>query len=246
MSKTILTVLLIVCFSGIASHSTELPSSATYVFYIQGEYAGKCAIDLAEDGDLVVFKSTTDIHFDDYKLALTSRTEIEKGTLRPRFFEYEGVRMGKKISGTTWSEGDSIAADNAIDGEHFPSGARFDGAVYLFENYVSEHQIVLAWAIDKSKEPFMRFNVLLPSEFITLPSLATLDSEIELPTAPNPTVCKKYGVAMKNSGPYYTYYDPKRRMPVYMDFPSANTEVFLEGTYEGTPQTKYVRPEEPK
>jgi hypothetical protein len=242
MYKVILAVLVIVSSSLGAAVSAELPSKVTYVFYIQGEHAGKCAIDISEDGDRLLFKSVTQLKFDDYDLDLTAHTEIEKATLRLQFYKYEGVRMGTKVSGTLWADGDSLAADNAKDGEHFRSGARMEGPVYLFENYVSDHQIVITWAIDQAEEPFSRFTILLPSEFMALASVSTLDSEIEYPTTPKPSVCKKYGISMKNSGAYFTYYDPKRKIPVYMDFPSAMTEVFLEGTFDGKPQTKYVRP----
>jgi hypothetical protein len=246
MFKMVLSLLVIVSCSLGAAVSAELPSKATYVFYIQGEYAGKCAMDINEDGDLLIFESTTQLKFDDFDLDLTARTEIEKATLRLHFYKYDGIRMGKTVSGTLWSDGDSLSADNVMDGEHFQSGARMEGPVYLFDNYVSEHQIIMTWAIDQAKEPFLRFTVLLPSEFMTFATVSALDSEIEYPTTPKPSVCKKYGISMKNSGAYYTYYDPKRKIPVYLDFPSAMTEVFLEGTFDGKPQTKYVRPEEPE
>jgi len=246
MLKMIVSVVLIAIFSMVASSSAQLPSKATYVFYIQGEYAGKCAIEMGTDGDRLVFDSATQIDYEDYTLDLTSRTEVEKESLALCFYKYEGVRMGQKISGTVWADGDSLSADNAVNGEHFPSGKRLEGAVYLFDNYVSEHQIIMAWAADRSKEPFLRFTALIPSEFMMLPTMATTESEIELQTSPKPTVCKKFGVAMKNSGAYFTYYDSKRKIPVYMDFPAATTEVFLEGTFKEKPQTKYVRPEKPE
>jgi hypothetical protein len=244
MSRLIITAFFIVCLAFAGSLSAELPSKATYLFYIQGGYAGKCDIVFGEDGDLLVFESTTVVDWDDYKLNLTSRTKIEKETLRPRSFEYKGVRLGQEISGTVWVNGDSISANNAVDGDNFPSGGRMVGPTYFFENYVSDHQIVIAWAMDKANEPFLRFTIFLPSEFMSLASVSTLDSEIELPTSPAPSICKKYAIAMKNSTPYFTYYDPKRRIPVYMDFPSASTEVFLESAYGDKPVAKYERPKE--
>ncbi|UCH84617.1 MAG: hypothetical protein JSW50_02675 [Candidatus Latescibacterota bacterium] len=246
MKRILMIIFTIVLFGALVPSAAELPEKVTYLFYIQGEYAGKCVVGIGEDGDAHVFESTSEIKFEEYKLQISSRTEIEKESLRPRFFRYEGVRSGMKFEGTLWTDGDSISADNALDGEHFKSGERMEGPVYLFENYVSDHQIVLAWAIDKATDPYLHFSVLLPSDFMSFPTVATLDSEIEIATSPKPTVCNKYAVAMKNSAPYFTYFDPKTRIPVYMDFPSATTEVFLESAFKGNLKPKYVKPKEPK
>ncbi len=244
MSRLMMILFSVACLSFGVCASADLPSKATYLFYIQGGYAGKCDIHFGEDGDRIVFESVTTLTWDDYKLELNTRTEVEKETLRPVFYEYSGTKMDQKVSGTISVEGDSMSASNALGDIHFPSGTRMSGPTYFFENYVSDHQIVMAWAIDRADNPFFRFTTLLPSEFMPLAAVATLDSEIELPTNPAPVVCKKFAIMIKNSTPYYIYYDPKSKMPLYMDFPSALTEVFLESVYGEKPETKYERPKE--
>ncbi|MEJ2719870.1 MAG: hypothetical protein P8181_01840 [bacterium] len=243
MLRSIAIILTIVCLSFSSSSSADLPAKATYLFYIQGEYAGKCDIDVNEDGGLLVFRSASVLSWDDFKLDLHTRTKVDKETLQPRYYEYDGTRTGQKISGTVRADGDSLSGVNVLDGNSFPSGMRLTGPTYLFDNYVSDHQIIIARAIDRSDEPFLRFTIVLPSEFLPLPTVGTLVSEIELPTNPKPSVCKKFAVAMKNSAPYFLYLDPKLGIPLYMDFPSATTEVFLESAFGGKPVTKYVRPE---
>ena len=228
------------------SLSAELADQSTYLFYVQGEYAGKCDVRFSEKGDALVFESKTVIDWEDYKLELASRTEVNKKTLQPILFEYEGVKTRDKMSGTIHARGDSIWGVNTLNGAEFPSSARITEPLYFFQNYVSDHQVVIAWAIDRAEDPFIRFITMLPSEFMQTGTIATLDSEIELPTVPQPTVCKKFTVAMKNSSPYYLYYDPKRRAPVYMDFPSVMTEVFLDDAYDDKPPVKYERPKEPE
>ena len=232
--------------AAVDSQAEKLPDSATYLYYIQGKYAGKSTFDLTEDKDIYVFTSTSDIEFGDYSQTFTARTEIEKETLKLRFFKYEGKRTKQTLSGTIWAEGDSISADNAIDGNHYPSGSKLTAPTFLFQDYFSEHQIIMLWAISRAKDTFMRFSILLPSDFMMMPTVATIDSEIELSTGSSAVVCKKYGVSIQNSGVYFLYLDPKQGIPVYMDFPGTQAEGFLESAFGDNPPTKYTAPPPPE
>ena len=164
---------------------------------------------------------------------------MKKLKLKLRFFKYEGKRTKQTLSGTIWAEGDSLSADNAIDGSHYSSGSKLTAPTFLFQDYFSEHQIVMLWAISRTKDPFMRYNILLPSDFMMMPSMATLDSEIELSTGSSAVVCKKYGVSIQNSGVYFLYLDPK------LDIPGTQAEGFLESAFGANPQTKYTAPPSP-
>jgi hypothetical protein len=231
--------------AAVDSQAEKLPDSGTYLYYIQGTYAGKSTFELTEDKDIYVFISTSDIEFGEYSHTFTARTEIEKETLKLRFFKYEGKRTKQTMSGTIWADGDSLSADNAIDGNHYSSGLKLTTPTYLFQDYFSEHQIIMLWAISRAKDPFMRFSILLPSDFMLMPSMATLDSEIELSTGSSAIVCKKYGVSIQNSGVYFLYLDPKQDLPVYMDFPATQAEGFLESAFGKNPPTKYTAPPPP-
>ncbi|UCG50393.1 MAG: hypothetical protein JSW58_09255 [Candidatus Latescibacterota bacterium] len=251
MNRHIVAIMFTVCLAAVmpingTSQAMDLPATATYLFYIQGQYAGKSDFEITQADDILIFKSKSTIKFEDYSQDLTCRTEIDKTTLRPRFFEYKGQHGDESVSGTVWIEGDSISGHTEVSGDQFPSSGRFKDPTYLFQNYVAEHQIVIAQAIDASKDPFLRFHVLLPSDFMTLPAVAALESEIEMALDPKPVVCKKYVVSMQNSSAYLIYYDPNRKMPVYLDFPSVMTEVFLENAYGGKPVAKYEPPKEPE
>lgn len=228
--------------AAVDSQAGKLPESATYLYYLQGKYAGKSTFQLTEEKDIFVFKSTSEITFADYKHNFKARTEVEKESLKIRYFEYEGKRQQKAMSGTIWVEGDSLSADNAIDGEHYASGSRMTAPTYLFQDYFSEHQAIMLWAISRATEPFVKYNLLLPSEFMSVPTVATIDSEIELPVASGSIVCKKYGVSIQNSGVYFLYLDPKQDLPVYMDFPGTQAEGFLESAFGKNPPAKYTAP----
>jgi len=216
------------------------PESATYLYYIKGKYIGKSSFTISEDKEIFIFESRSDISLDDYKHSYTARTEVEKETLKPRFFKYEGTEVKDEVSGTLWVEGDSVSADNAIGEDHFPSGSRLNGPTYLFQDYFAEHQVIILWAVSRAEELIYRFNVLLPTDFLTMPAASTIDSEIELATPNGDIVCKKYGVAIQNSSAYFMYLDPKQDIPVYMDFEGLQAEAFLQSAFGENPQTKYT------
>ncbi len=228
------------------AHAGSTPSEVTYLYFIQGNYAGKSVVEITEKSDIYVYTSTSEIKFGDFAQTLSCRTEIEKTTLRPRFFRYEGVLNGGAVSGTLRVEGDTLHAETEIDGDRFASTKEFIDPSCLFQDYIPEHQIVILNKILAVDEMFVRFNVLLPSNQMSLAAVITIESELELPTHPRPTVGKKYAISIQNSSTYYSYLDPKRNIPVYMDFPVSQTEVFLEGAFGENPRPKYVAPEEPE
>lgn len=241
ISIIVFAVILGSCLSAaVDSQAGKLPGSATYLYYIQGKYVGKSTFELTEEKEIYVFKSTSDVTFEEYNHSFKARSEIEKESLKIRYFEYEGERQNKTMSGTIWVEGDSISADNAIDGEHYASGSKITSPTYMFQDYFSEHQVIMLWAISKATKPFVRYNILLPSEFMAVPTVATIDSEIELPVADGGIVCKKYGVSIQNSGVYFLYLDTKQGLPIYMDFPGTQAEGFLESAFGEDPPTKYT------
>jgi hypothetical protein len=230
-----------ILFAAAGSQAGKIPESATYLYYIKGEYVGKSSFEISQDDEIYAFESRSEIAFEDYEHAFAARTEIEKETLKLRFYKYEGRKMKEDMLGTIWVEGDSISADNTMGETHSPSGSRLAGPTFLFQDYFAEHQIVILWAVSRAEPLIYRFDILLPAEFMKLSAVSTIDSEIELATPAGGIVCKKYGVSIQNSGAFFLYLDPKRDIPVYMDFQTTQAEAFLESVYGEDPPTKYTK-----
>lgn len=218
----------------------------TFNIYVYGQLAGTDMIQMEEKADAIIFKSRSQLRYADYAVDLKVKTEVDRETLAPRYYTYEGTRTGQTISGTLWTRGDSVIADLVENGNHFPSGKRITPPTFLFENYVIEHQFVLLRAIARADAPYFRFSLLFPSDFTSASCIATVESEVELDTRPSPTVCRKYQISIQNSSPFFGYFDDVRRMPIYLDFPASNTEIFLKSAFGPSPKTKYTPPRAPE
>jgi hypothetical protein len=225
--------------------AAEFPAKSTYLFFVQGKSAGKSEIACTEESGAYVFNSTSEVAFSEYTHTLTCRTEFDKKTLRARLFRYKGVRMGESLSGTVRIEGGLANGDLEAGGTSFSARAQWVDPTFLFQNYVPEHLAILARHLAASDQPYTRFTMVFPSDMMSLSGIATVESEVELATRPSPAVCKKYVVTFQNSAPFALYIDRKRNLPIYMDFPAVQAEVFLQSAYGDHPATRYVAPVAP-
>ena len=225
--------------------SAEFPAKATYLFYVQGVPAGKSEIECVQKDGVYVFSSTSNVVHGEFAETLSCRTEFDQKTLRPRLFQYKGVLSGDSLSGTIRVDGDSAFSDLKIGANSFSVRVPWADPKLIFQNYVPEHLIVLAHHLAASEALVQRFTILFPSDMMFVPGAAEVASEVELATRPSPVVCKKILVAFQSSLPFYLYVDRKRNLPVYMDFPGVQTEMFLQSAYGDHPGTKYAPPEEP-
>lgn len=231
-----------VMLSAVTARPGMFPSAMTYRIYIYGELAGTDMVKITEKGDAVIFESHSKVEMDDFALDLRCRTVVARNDLRPRAFSYEGQRNGMQVSGSVRFDGESVTADHVAEGTEFSTKKNVEGLVVVFENYMIEHQLLLLNTVVRSKEPFQRFKLFFPIDFNPGSILALLESEVEIDTTPR-SVCKKYHFEIERGSPFYGYLDTKRNLLVYMDFPATNTEIFLEGSFDGAPVTKYVRPD---
>lgn len=225
--------------------SAEFPAKATYLFFIQGAYAGRSEIKCIQADGAYVFGSTSNVVHGEFSETLSCRTEFDKKTLRPRLFQYKGVLSGDSLSGTIRVDGDSAFSNLKIGANSFAVRVPWADPKLFFQNYVPEHLIVLAHHLAASEALAQRFTILFPSDMMFVPGAAEVASEVELATRPSPVVCKKILVAFQSSLPFYLYVDRKRNLPVYMDFPGVQTEMFLQSAYGDHPGTKYAPPEDP-
>jgi hypothetical protein len=225
--------------------AAEFPAKATYLFFVQGTPAGKSEIECVQKDGAYVFSSTSSVVHGEFAETLSCRTEFDQKTLRPRLFQYKGVLSGESLSGTIRVDGDSAFSDVKTGANSFSVRVRWTDPTLVFQNYVPEHLVVLAHHLAASETLAQRFTILFPSDMMFVPGAAEVASEVELATRPSPAVCRKFVVAFQSSLPFYLYVDRKRNLPVYMDFPGVQTEMFLQSAFGDHPGTKYTPPKEP-
>jgi hypothetical protein len=225
--------------------SAELPSKITYLFFVQGKPAGRSDATVTLRSGVYTISSSQDIQFGDFHQKLECRTELDGQTLRARSFHLEGVRQGEAVSGTVEAEGDSARGKLESKGVPYAGKAAWNDEAFFFENYVPEHLMLLGRYIAASTKLQTRFSVVFPSDMISLPGVATAESEIEVPAKPAPIVCGKYSVGFQNAAPFYLFVDPQRKIPVYMVFPATQTEIFLQEAFGDKPKPNYNPPSAP-
>jgi len=238
----VLLLTLAACGAGFvtAAKAAEFSPVATYLFFAQGQNIGKSEIKLSRRGEIYVFDSTTKLQLGEEVLDLAHHTELDRASLRPRLYSYGGKRFGESFSGTVEFERDSAKADIEVSGLHSPTVLPFSPETVVFQNYVPEHLLVIAERLAASEKTFSRLAVLFPSDMMVTSAIASLETEMEMPIQP-PVVCSLYSLSLKNSPPFYLYYDREHKSLLYMDFPATKTEIFLQSAWGEHPKTKYAR-----
>jgi hypothetical protein len=227
------------------ARTTDFPAKATYLFFIQGAPAGRSDIECTAEGGAYVFRSTSKVTNGESTDTLSCRTEFDQKTLRPRLFEYTGRLSGESASGTIRVEGDSAFSRTETAGNPFSARLKWTEPTLIFQNFVPEHLLVVSRFLAASKVLAGRFTIMFPADMMFVPGAYEVASEVELPTKPAPSICKKFGIAIQSSFPFYMYVDQKRSLPVYMEFPGVQTEMFLQSAFGDSPRPKFNRPAAP-
>ncbi len=238
-------VLALIAAAVLPAVSAELPSKITYLFFVQGNPAGRSDMTVTLRNGIYTISSSEDVAFTGFQQKLACRTELDGRTLRARSFHFEGVRQGEPVSGTVQAEGDSVRGKFETKGVPYTGKAPWNDATFFFENYVPEHLMLIGRHIAASTKLQTKFMVVFPSEMIALSGVGSAESEIEIPAGPAPIICNKYAVGFQNAAPFYLFFDPQRRMPVYMVFPATQTEIFLLEAFGEKPRPNYIPPKTP-
>ena len=217
----------------------QLPEQLTYLVFASGKPAGRTAVTIYAEGGSMVFESETEMDTGTYEHSLSCRTEIDPETFRPLLFTYNGRMNHIPVSGRIWTRGDSIFGETLEAQERDPSFMWSNMFVLFVQDYIVEHQIVTANAIAAEGGLYRRFMVLLPSDFQNLLSIGALESELAFETPQGSLVCKKYRVTYAGRGAYFVYFDAKRRLPVYIEYPEGLVEFFLVDAFGPRPTPKY-------
>lgn len=222
------------------AEGVSFPSSGTYSIYILGSRAGESTFTARFSGGRIEIHSRTEVLYGDFYLSLETTTKADTASWQPVSFRYEGISEGKSVSGEVIFRPDSIVGTMRTDGAEFPSKtATRPYETLIFENYVGAHEILLARAFLRRSEDFHTFFLFFPSSFTGSKTMISYESEIELEAKDGPLLCSKLQVDASGSFPFFPYVDPDTGLPVYLDFPGANTEMFLERYFGKRPTPKY-------
>jgi hypothetical protein len=239
--RTVVLAVFVAVLAATLAHAGSMPSELTYSFYIQGVYAGKDVIKVTEKANTYVFESRSNLTYEEFTQKMEFETIVDKKTFALVSCQYKGNKMGLEIEGNIAVDGKTVVGTLVENGAEFPSRKSIGAFLILFQNYIASHQVILVNAIAAAEGPALQFEMFYPSDFAKNGSIGGAESEIELPTQPRGTVCTKYAITSQGSTPFYGYYDPERRVPIYLDFPQTNTEVFLQSAFGENPRTRYVR-----
>lgn len=240
MRRIMLLVLAALWLACGTAFSAGFPAKATYLFFIKGVPAGRSDIECTTEGGAYVFRSTSKVTIGQITDSLTCRTEFDQKTLRPRLFQYKGVLSGEQASGTIRIDADSAVSSTVKAGYPLSARLKWTDPTLIFQNFTPEHLVVLSRFLTASDAITRRFTVLFPADMMFVPTVSEVASELEIPTRPVPSICKKFGISIQSSFPFYMYVDPKQSLPVYMDFLGVQTEMFLQSAFGDHPPTKYA------
>ena len=217
----------------------KLPPEFTYIIYVKGKDAGKSTTKVIKTADTYIFESRTEVATDQLSLNLNTRTEVDKKTFLPIRFTYDGSNQQQIVEGETTIEGNEATCVVRVDGEQFTSSRMSKHPLLLLEDFVMAHEVVIARAFWESGEDPAQFGLLFPSLSNLTSVQISKSSELAFESENKETYCVKLIVSLTGGAPFASYYDPERGLPVYLAFPSASTEVFLDEFFDGQPVSRY-------
>jgi hypothetical protein len=220
--------------------AVDLPSEFSYTVYVEGKPAGSSSTKVTETPEGYIFETHVLLSRLDYELDINARTEVDKNTFLPLKFEYSGTRRGKEMKGDAVFDGKHVYCAVVENGENFPSSREAKHSeVLVLEDYVMDHEVLLALAFARAEKDPADFGLLLPSLCNVTNVKVTKGSDLALESETQEAICEKFIVLIENSTSFASYYDPKRGLPVYLAFPSTYTEVFLDDFFGDTPISRY-------
>jgi hypothetical protein len=222
------------------AHAGTLPPKIEYTIYMNGERVGHTTIRTSETADAIVLESNLEAHFSSFDMNLTCRTEADKKTFLVRNFEYQGTKGGMDFKGVFDAVGDSLhftVTTDSVTKDDYRIAP--DERNLVIEDYVFEHQALLALAVLRSGERIQDYGLVFPSAVALTTCTVGDASKASLESDTAELICTKIVVAISGSDPYASYYDPTRHVPVYIAFPQTNVEVFLDEFFGKTPVSNY-------
>jgi len=241
MKSTVIVAIALVVFlfTGVLA-AGPLPSEFSYTILKEGKQIGTSASQVESGKNTIVFTTNTQLSFSEFELDINTRTEVDSKTFIVRNITYDGIRMGKIIEGEFVIEGATVDGWTSDDGNQTPYTRNADfPRVLLLEDYVMCHEVIIANAYMATGEDAAEFGLFMPSSGMIVPVKIAAGSVTALESETQEAICTKILVAMGGSSAFASFYDPKRGLPVYLAFPAAMVEVFLDDFYGDTPISRF-------
>jgi len=239
--KKIIGLALCTLFAVDVVSAAKLPEDLSYTIYVKGSPAGKAEIKVSYEGDTITFESTTSVDYGAFKMNARCRTAADAKTGIMRSFRWDGEKNGQKYSGELAYDGKVakgiVRVDDSVVEEAKSPPAH---PVIAFEDYIVEHEILLAHVHAAAGETGLTGSLLLPSAFSFVSVGMRAASEQIIESNIKEAVCRKLLVEMQGGSPWAIYFDDQRGLPVYLAFPSVGTEIFLDEFFGDEPVSRYT------
>lgn len=240
MKITLLIAAALLSLASTGASAGKLPPEFSYTIYVEGQEVGRSVTKVTEETGVYVFNTSTDITFNEFKLSLDTRTVVDSETFLPLRFTYAGDKMGTLLDGETTISGNEATCVTGEHGQSYTSTRTTPHpAVLLFEEYVMDHEVIIARAYWEGGPDTREYGVLYPSTARMSSGSIGKGSELAFESETKEAYCVKLIISLQGGSPYASYYDPERGLPLYMAFPGTSTEVFLDEFFDGNPVSRY-------
>ena len=217
-----------------------LPKTLGYSFYIQGEPAGRADIKITQTKKDLVFESKTRVLTNYSVLAYTSRTVADPKTYFARDFKMEGTKGDYPITCEAHLHADSAYGYVEVNGALADKRIQMKVTpTVLFEDWIVEHEILLALTQAHSTGKTTTYGLLFPSSFSPTDITLGYSGDVLVEAGAKSMAAKKLVVVIRGADPYESHIDPKTGVPVYIRFPQSHTEIFLDKIFGENPVTYY-------
>jgi hypothetical protein len=231
----------LVCLAPLSgAHAGTLPKTLGYSFYVSGEPAGRADIKITQTGKELVFESRTRVLTNYSVIAYTSRTVADPRTYHVRQFSLEGTKGERPVSCAATLTADSVVG--YLGTGKGPADRRMKmpaSPTVLFEDWLVEHEVLMALTQAHAKDKTSKYGVLFPSTFTPATVTMGYAGDVLVEAGAHSITARKLVVILAGAAPYESHVDPKTGIPVYIRFPQSETEIFLDKIFGENPVTYY-------
>jgi hypothetical protein len=107
----------------------------------------------------------------------------------------------------------------------------------LFEDWVMEHEILLALTQAASPNKSDNYGLVFTSSFSPAEVTAGYTGDVLVEAGSQSLTARKLVVIIRGAQPFESHVDPVRGVPVYIRFPQSLTEIFLDEVFGENPVT---------
>jgi len=226
------------------ARANTLPKTLSYSFYIQGEPAGHADIKITQTAKRLVFESQTRVLTGFSVMALTSRTVADPKTYAIRDFTYSGTKGNNTVSCEAHMRADSVygftETNGVLSDKHLKM--RYPQNI-MFEDWVVEHEILMALAQARSPRKTDTYGLLFTSNFTPAEITMGYSGDILVEAGARSMTARKLVILIQGAQPYESRVDPKTGVPAYIRFVESQTEMFRDDIFGEKPLT-YYQPKE--